>query len=208
MTDEMLKLFLSLLAGLMLGMEREYKYKSAGIRTIPLISVGSTLFTILSVYIGAPSSPDRIASNILTGVGFIGAGVIFKNDLNVNGLTTAATIWIAAAIGIAIGNGNYLLAFSSVSAALLVLLLLNQLQSVVNGYHQIRIYKLSFQLDKIGNDELEAVFRKFHIRHRKLREFRNASAATSVYQLSGRRQQLDNMNEHLMRFQLIDSFAY
>lgn len=208
MTTELLKLFLSLLAGILLGIEREYKYKSAGIRTIPLICVGSTLFTILSLYIGNPGNPDRIASNIITGIGFIGAGVIFKNEMNVNGLTTAATIWIAAAIGMAIGNGHFGLAFASLATALIILLLLNFAQTSLNGFHQIRIYKLSFQLDKISITELEQVFKKFNISHKKFKEFRNATQATCVYELSGHIDQLDNMNEYLMSLQLIDSFAY
>ena len=208
LTNDLIKLLLSLVAGILLGIEREYKFKSAGIRTIPLITVGSTLFTILSVYIGSPNSSDRIASNIITGIGFIGAGVIFKNDLSINGLTTAAAIWIAAATGMAIGNGHFLLAFSTVGISLSALILLSFAQDKLNSLHQIRIYKLSFQLDKISNEDLEAVFKKFKINYRKLREFRNTIEATNVYELSGNKEKLDNMNEYLMSLHLIDSFAY
>src|SRR5690242_15513119 len=100
---QLLKVLIALLVGGLLGLEREYRHKAAGMRTLTLICLGSTLFTMLSAELGYPSSPDRVASNILTGVGFIGAGVIFKGDYTIDGITTAATIWIASALGIAIG---------------------------------------------------------------------------------------------------------
>jgi len=208
MNEEIIQLLLSLLAGALLGIEREYKFKAAGIRTIALISVGSTLYTILSQHIGSMGNQDRIASNILTGVGFIGAGVIFKNEFNVNGLTTAATIWVAAAIGMAMGNGRYDVAIATELIALFVLLLLRFVQEKINGYHQIRVYKLSFQTDKISNKELEDVFLQFEIKYRRLKEFRNMLETTCVYELTGHAKQLDKMNEHLMSIRLIDSFDY
>ena len=72
-----------------------------------LIAVGSYLFTELSVRIGAPASNDRVASNIVTVISFLGAGVIFRGEGGLNGITTAATIWVVAAIGMALGNGLY-----------------------------------------------------------------------------------------------------
>lgn len=206
--EELIKLISSLLLGALLGIEREYKFKTVGIRTIALISVGSTLFTILSQRMGMPNNPDRIASNIITGVGFIGAGVIFKNEFNVNGLTTAATIWIAAAIGMAIGNGNYQTALFTVMTALFVLVGLRFVQDKLNQYHQIRSYKIKFQLNRISIETLENVFKHFKISYKKVKEYRNTTEATCVYELSGHNKQLDAMNEHLMNLQLIDSFAY
>src|SRR3981189_2650925 len=94
--DIILKLALAIVLGGVLGAEREYRSKSAGFRTLPVICVGATLFTIFSQIIGGPGNPDRIASNIVTGIGFVGAGVIFKSDSfgRVNGITTAAMIWV------------------------------------------------------------------------------------------------------------------
>ena len=105
---DLTKILVAILCGGILGFEREYQNKSAGFRTIILITLGATIFTIISQRIGG--SDDRIAANIITGIGFIGAGVIFKGSLDVKGLTTAAVIWIAAAIGMSIGIGEYLLA--------------------------------------------------------------------------------------------------
>ena len=95
--------------GAVIGIEREFRSKPAGFRTMIIICVGSCVYTILSHEV-SPNSPDRIASNIVTGIGFIGAGVIFKEGITVNGLTTAALIWITAALGMAIGYHNYPLA--------------------------------------------------------------------------------------------------
>ncbi|WP_158864953.1 MgtC/SapB family protein [Leifsonia sp. AG29] len=98
-----------------IGIERESRLKSAGLRTHILVGVGSALFTLISAYgfvsLGfAPSDPGRIAAQVVTGIGFLGAGVIFVNRGNVVGLTTAASVWVAAGIGMACGAGLPLLA--------------------------------------------------------------------------------------------------
>ncbi|MGZ5135759.1 MAG: MgtC/SapB family protein, partial [Flavitalea sp.] len=105
-----LKITIAFFLGGIIGIEREYLNKAAGLRTLILICIGSCLFTIFSILIGVDSR-DRIASNIVTGIGFLGAGVIFKEDNRVKGLTTAASIWVTAAIGMGIGSGYYWAAF-------------------------------------------------------------------------------------------------
>src|SRR5690349_11417101 len=102
-----LRLLLAAAIGGIIGVEREYRNKSAGFRTLILICMGSALFTNLSILIG-DYSHDRIASNIVTGIGFLGGGVIFKSDNGVNGLTTAATVWITTALGMTVGGGYYI----------------------------------------------------------------------------------------------------
>src|SRR5688572_9403802 len=101
-----IRLVVSFLIGTIIGFEREYHSKAAGLRTMIMICLGSTIFTELSLSIGL-TSPDRIASNIITGIGFLGAGVIFKDGLTISGITTATTIWICAALGMAVGAGEY-----------------------------------------------------------------------------------------------------
>src|SRR5271168_40460 len=117
---DLIKIGLAVFCGGLLGMERQYKNKTAGFRTIILICMGSAIFTMVAQHAG------QVANiNIVTGVGFIGAGVIFKDNIAVSGLTTAAVIWISAAIGMADGAGNYMLAFVSTLVTLMVLLLFN-----------------------------------------------------------------------------------
>lgn len=106
-----LKLFLALASGLILGLEREGKHKSLGLKTCVVISITSSLLTIVSVEfaLSTGSDPMRLASQIVSGIGFLGVGVIFRRDDNViSGLTTAAIVWTAAGFGIAIGLGYYL----------------------------------------------------------------------------------------------------
>lgn len=133
-------LMATLLCGL-IGAEREFRSKQAGLKTMIMIGLGSTLFTILSVKIGI-SSHDRIASNIVTGIGFLGAGVIFKEDNQVKGLTTACVIWIVAAIGMAIGSGYYEQAVGVTLVVLLALLIFPFLEEMAERRFTKRIYRI------------------------------------------------------------------
>ncbi|MBP5403743.1 MAG: MgtC/SapB family protein [Elusimicrobiaceae bacterium] len=128
MTTEMLiKIFLSLVLGGALGMERQYHDKPAGFATNCLICLGAMLFTILSQVMGlAGGDPGRIAAQIVTGVGFIGAGSILRDGNKISGLTTAAGVWLVAAIGMAIGYGEYIWAACCTTAILLVQLFLRR----------------------------------------------------------------------------------
>jgi putative Mg2+ transporter-C (MgtC) family protein len=142
---EILKLALSVLIGCILGIEREIRGKSAGFRTLALICFGATLFTIASYLLGVEVNRDRIAANIITGVGFIGAGVIFRNNSSVTGITTAASIWVAAALGMMIGIGEYLLAGISVILALIILYALDFIQFWIDDRYQHRYYKITLR---------------------------------------------------------------
>ncbi len=110
------------LLGTALGIEREIRQKAAGIRTNALIACGSALFTILGSELSrSGGDPTRVASTIVTGIGFLGAGAILRTGGTVHGLTTAATIWVNAAIGIAAGSGAYGLAAAATALTLAVL---------------------------------------------------------------------------------------
>ncbi|MEK7566863.1 MAG: MgtC/SapB family protein [Patescibacteria group bacterium] len=120
----MIKILLALILGLIVGFERWYKGKAAGIRTYALVSMGSALFTVLSVHGFGQSfgtDPSRVAAQVVVGVGFIGAGLIFFRDGGVRGLTTAAGIWASSAIGMAVGVGFYSVAIYTVFLTLLIL---------------------------------------------------------------------------------------
>lgn len=120
---DLIKAVSSLIVGMMLGAERELKDKAAGFRTITLICLGSTLFTVLSYKLGGGESEDatRIASYVVSGIGFLGAGVIFKDGFSINGLTTASIIWIAAAIGMSIGFGQFYTALTFLAASFFII---------------------------------------------------------------------------------------
>lgn len=92
-SEILIRFLLAAVCGGIIGAEREYRSKSAGFRTMIMIAIGACLFTMMSEQIGGVGNPDRIASNIVTGIGFLGAGVIFRGENRVNGITTAASIW-------------------------------------------------------------------------------------------------------------------
>ena len=119
------RLVLAAAVGGLLGAERELRRKSAGFRTNILIAMGSALFTIVSITLAPNNSdPTRIAAQIVTGIGFLGAGAIIRNDNGVHGLTTAATVWVNAALGVAAGGGEYRVAVLGGVITLAVLLIL------------------------------------------------------------------------------------
>lgn len=119
---DLYKALFAIAAGIILGLEREMKDKAAGLKTITIICLGSALFSILSYKVGiGDNESTRIASYIVSGIGFIGAGVIFKDKLDVSGLTTAGIIWLAAAVGMSIGFGEFYLAATFILAALFII---------------------------------------------------------------------------------------
>ena len=126
------RLSLAALLGGVLGLEREWHHKSAGLRTNILIAIGAALFTLMSIELTADTGdPSRIASQIVTGIGFLGAGAIMRTNAGVQGLTTAAAIWVNAAIGVAVGGGRYHLAFIATGVTLVVLLVLTPIERFV-----------------------------------------------------------------------------
>jgi len=115
-THEILQLFVAAALGGIIGFERELAGKDPSLRTFSLICMGSCLFSIMSVHIGTltePADPGRIAAQIVSGIGFLGAGAIFRRKDAVAGLTTAAMMWVTAAIGMAVGFGHMGLAISA-----------------------------------------------------------------------------------------------
>ena len=127
----LLQLALATVLGGAIGLEREMKGKPAGLRTNILICVGATFFTHLSIHIGGPANPDRIAANILSGMGFIGAGTILHMRGSVTGLTSAATIWVVAAIGMAAGTALYVEALGTTAVVMVVLAGLGRVERAV-----------------------------------------------------------------------------
>lgn len=126
------RLITAALLGAALGFEREIRQKDAGLRTNILISVGAALFTLMSIEISGPSGdPGRIAAQIVTGIGFLGAGAIMRTDSGIQGLTTAATVWVNAAVGVAAGGGEYHLAFIATGITLVALLVLQPIERTI-----------------------------------------------------------------------------
>lgn len=159
-SEALLRLALAAALGGAIGLEREFRHKAAGLRTNMLIALGSALFSILSVELGAGAgSPDRIAAQVVTGIGFLGAGAILRSGENVHGLTTAATIWVNAAIGMAAGLGAYTVAGIAAAITLVVLALMPVMEGMVErrrGGRLMRCQPAERHPDVVGpNDDRE-----------------------------------------------------
>lgn len=156
--------FAALIGGL-IGLEREYRDKSAGFRTMILIAVGSAIFTIFSITIGTKyGTPDRIASSIVTGVGFLGAGVILREGIRVRGLTTAASIWLVAALGMGMGNGEIAFTGTVGVAMLLILFFLPPFERMVDAWHDFINFKITIKNTDKAEEKLLKIFETAKVR--------------------------------------------
>ena len=202
---DLISMLMAILCGGIIGFEREYKNKSAGFRTIILITLGSTIFTIVSRH-GADTD-DRISANIITGIGFIGAGVIFKDQFSVFGLTTAAVIWTSAAIGMTTGIGYHALAFVFTIITLIILLLANRIEELIGKLQRQKMLTVTFRnadFDQIKRleDKLEAI----DLRLEQFQVSKDNDTLTVMWQISARKQYLQTMNEILVKTPEIISF--
>jgi putative Mg2+ transporter-C (MgtC) family protein len=130
--DIIFRLLLSLALGALIGFERELKHRPAGLRTHMLVSLGATIFTVLSLSFDV--EPARIAAAIVTGIGFLGAGSIIAQKGHIRGITSAATLWVVAAIGLSVGIGEYILAIIS-AVIVFVVLQLSRIEKRSDGEH-------------------------------------------------------------------------
>jgi putative Mg2+ transporter-C (MgtC) family protein len=146
-----------------IGAEREYRSKSAGLKTMIMIGLGSALFTVLSLKMG-DNSHDRIAANIVTGIGFLGAGVIFKEENRVKGLTTACVIWIVAAIGMAVGSGFFIQAIGVTGVVVISLIVFPQVENIAERRFTKRTYRIVKTYNRKSLDEYEQLFKRFKLK--------------------------------------------
>lgn len=142
-------------AGGLIGLEREYRSKSAGFRTMILIAVGSCLFTMLSVIIGGDDKEaSRIAASVVSGVGFLGAGVILRDGVTIRGLTTAASVWLAASLGMAAGVSEYGLVAVVTVLALVVLLILPLFERLLSKLSEYATFKVTIKNSDAAEDNI------------------------------------------------------
>lgn len=204
--EEAAQVSVAFIIGAIIGIEREFRSKPAGFRTMILISVGSCLYTILSRESNT-TSPDRIASNIVTGIGFIGAGVIFKEGISVNGLTTAALIWITAALGMAVGYHNYPIAIVVTSMVVVALFVLEPVQRFINNLHKVKDYRI--KTESIGTSfkkDLEEYLSSGDITFRCMKVSKENNDAVYLYRISSPNRNYDAVNNFLLTHPDVQSF--
>lgn len=154
--EMMLRLLLSALLGGMIGLERESHRKPAGFRTHILVCVGSSLVMLLSIYAfrplkGAIYDPGRLAAQVVSGIGFLGAGTILREGLTTRGLTTAASLWVVAGIGLAVGCGFYLAATATTGLVVVVLIVLDKVERrVISTKHDTLLLTVADRPGQLG----------------------------------------------------------
>ncbi len=184
-----LRLFLSTILGGLLGWERETKRQQAGLRTHIIICVGACLLMLLSVYIPQTFTqyrnvdPGRIAAQVVSGIGFLGAGAIFRLGANTHGLTTAATIWVVAAVGLTVGAGMYEAATITTLIILFVLSILDKIGKRFFIGGSLKTLKISFQSSKIETTKVFSILEKHDVATRNVNVMQSTNKQNSKIQL-------------------------
>ena len=204
--DSLQSVGIAALCGSLIGFEREFRNKAAGFRTVVLICIGSTVFTLLSKL--GYGSDDRIAANIITGIGFIGAGVIFKGKVSVQGLTTAAVIWTTAGIGMAAGNGYYVFALCLTMITLMVLIILSRVEQML-GFVQLTTLFVTFQTtDPDQMLATEALMQRYQMRIKKRIIQKKDKRMVVTFDVRGDRRHILDFSKELLQFDNVQEFSY
>lgn len=206
--EDVIKLLLAMLIGGLIGAEREFRDKAAGFRTIILICVGATLFTIFSLKLGGDKDPVRIAASIVSGVGFLGAGVILRAGGRIIGLTTASTIWLAAALGVGIGGGHYLFSGVAAGITLIVLWAFPALEELIDKARTVRTYEIICQANHEKFAQLEAMFRQCGLRVRSRQQIKRGDEMICTWEALGAPKNHDRLTEMLFADAEVKEFRF
>ena len=206
--EDLVKILIAVLIGGVIGLEREMHSKAAGLRTITLITIGSTMFTILSVRSGDPATA-RISANIVTGIGFLGAGVILFAEGKLKGLTTASSIWVAASLGMAGGIGEYVLALVTTAIVIIVLGVFARFDQLVDRFgRETRTYEIVYSGREEKHEELEGLFLGCQMRMRNRKRLKRNGEMVSVWDLEGRARDHLCLTEKLLADKEIKDLKY
>ena len=204
----LVKMLLSVLIGGVIGMEREIRSKSAGFRTIILICLGATLFTIFSQVLGYPGNEDRIASNIVTGIGFLGAGVIFRSTYRVNGITTAASIWLSAALGMGIGCGYYAVYIVGCLLVMAVLVIFSSMDRLLDRINQVREYKISYPYEDNQEHKYEDLIVEYKLSIKSREHNKKGNIITGSWTVTGNEKAHHAFIECVLKDTTVTEFSY
>lgn len=180
------RLIVALLVGAIIGAEREYRSKAAGFRTVILVILGSCLFTLLSLKLGSIDDKSRIAANIVTGIGFLGAGAIYRDKISIRGITTATTIWIAAALGMAIGCAQYELTIWVTIIVMVILLSFTWFQRVIDKVNQEKTYRIVVDNNIKIVTKIEGMFLAKGLKFIRIKQMKAKDQIIIVYTSSGK----------------------
>lgn len=197
-SEIILKLISSIFIGGLIGFEREYRDKAAGFRTMILIATGAMLFTYLSEFIGGEDDPVRVTAAVVTGIGFLGAGAILVDKGRIQGLTTASTIWLTAALGVAVGTGAYGVAYISTAAVLLVLWFLPYFEHHLDRRFTHVTYTVTVKNGYDVDRMLDILHTKHELTVENIYRTRKDNLITVEWRARGHTTNHDDMVEHLI----------
>ena len=192
-----MRLFAALMLGGAIGLEREISDKAAGLRTNILICLGACLFSILSMHLFDTHDAHMVAQ-IVAGVGFLGAGAIMREGDRVTGLTTAATIWIVAAIGAAVGVGQFVLGATVTLMVLFVQLAFTQLDILIDDWRERHTYRIVSKLDATSIEDITDCFRKAHVVVMRSKVMKKNNLYYSEWFTTGGRAAQDKVKKHML----------
>lgn len=202
----LVKLVLSMCLGALIGAEREYKSKVAGFRTIILITLGSTLFTLVSVALVGQGDPTRIASTVVTGIGFLGAGVIYRETGTIKGITTAAVIWSAAAIGMMVGFGLFAISIISVILILIILLSFSWLQRYIDRTNREKIYRIHMVNNVEHIQTMKQLIKSFKLSPKVINQGKRKGLIYLVIEVEGPVKFHNSLMKSLYESEMVESF--
>lgn len=209
LTDNIIKLGMAVLVGGLIGAEREYQDKAAGFRTIILITLGSALFTIFSLSMDPGFTQTRIAANIVTGIGFLGAGAIIREHGKIGGLTTAATIWLSAALGMGIGAGELGFVLVSTGVVLIVLFIFPLVERRIDRIREARTYKVVIESGSAnGTETIQQALEACSLKAIESHQRKTESAITSTLLVVGSPKNQKKFVEMLMKDKSVKEFDY
>jgi putative Mg2+ transporter-C (MgtC) family protein len=198
--EDIVRILLAIAVGGVIGAEREFRDKSAGFRTMIFICVGAALFTMFSEKLALAAGQDttRISANIVSGIGFLGAGVILREGGRITGLTSAATIWLTAALGMGIGAGLYLFVISATAAVLAVLWLFPWLERWIEVARETRTYELVCPMSRATFRRLDQIFVDVGLKVRGRKEMKRGGDMICVFGAMGSIRNHDRLVERLL----------
>jgi putative Mg2+ transporter-C (MgtC) family protein len=157
------RLLFAVVSGALVGIERQWHHKNAGLKTNTLVALGAATFGLISVY--GPSGDTRVATGVVQGIGFIGAGVIMRRGGSVQGINSAATLWATASLGLAIGLGNYVLAYGVLSLIVVVQFLTRHAGNWIDKRSGLVVPYITYHVDirasEVAADEVRKVWSNF-----------------------------------------------
>jgi putative Mg2+ transporter-C (MgtC) family protein len=209
LTENLIRIGFAVLIGGIIGAEREFRDKAAGFRTIILITVGSALFTLFSISLDPGFTRTRIAANVVTGIGFLGAGAIVREHGRIGGLTTAATIWLSAALGMGIGAGELIFVAISTLIVVIVLLVFPRLEIWIDSIREARTYKIvvsASNVDKI--DKINEAFAAHDLRVYEHHQSKTGNTIVGTWNTIGSPKHHEKFSLMMVKDKDIEDFIY